>query len=90
MKPDKHDRTDDLAQRSLAELQSPKIVGELDNPVLEAARCFWWRVFDRPCGCFWSLQLSIFDRIYGPDPATPVDLQREADHERWLGLSHDP
>jgi hypothetical protein len=27
---------------------------------------------------------SIFDRIYGPEPPTPTDIQREADHERLV------
>jgi len=31
------------------------------------------------------LRLSIFDRIHGPEPPTPADLQREAaDHERLV------
>ena len=53
------------------------------NQLLEGMRRLWWRAFDRLCGCFISLRLSIFDRIHRPDPPTPADLQREANHE-WL------
>jgi hypothetical protein len=30
------------------------------------------------------MRLSIFDRIYGPEPPTLANLQREADHERLV------
>jgi hypothetical protein len=68
---------------SLERLQPPEIVGEVANQLLEGMRRLWWRAFDRLCGCFISLRLSIFDRIHRPDPPTPADLQREANHE-WL------
>jgi hypothetical protein len=29
-------------------------------------------------------RLSILDRIDGPEPPTPADLEREADHERHV------
>ena len=32
---------------ALERLQTPEIVGEVDNPVLEAIRRLWWRGFDR-------------------------------------------
>jgi hypothetical protein len=38
--------------------------------------------FDRACDFFVVTQLSIFDRICGPEPPTPADLKCEADHER--------
>jgi hypothetical protein len=31
------------------------------------------------------MRVSILDRIFGPEPPTPADLQREADHERLVG-----
>jgi len=68
---------------SLEELQPPKIVGRMDNPVLEAVRRSWWRGLDRVCGFLVLIRLWIIDRIYGPEPPTPADIQREADHE-WL------
>ena len=34
---------------SLGGLQRPEIVGQLENPVLEAIRRLWWRAFDRVC-----------------------------------------
>jgi len=30
------------------------------------------------------MRVSILDRIFGPEPPTPADLQREADHERLV------
>jgi hypothetical protein len=30
------------------------------------------------------LGLRIFDRIHGPEPPTPADFQRDADHERLV------
>jgi len=57
----------------------------VDNPVLEAARRLWWRAIDRVCGFFVLIRLSILDRIWGPEPPTPADLEREADHERLVG-----
>jgi hypothetical protein len=69
---------------SLEELQQPEIVGQVDNPVLETVRRLWWRGLDRDCGFFVLTRLSIVDRISGPDPPTPADIQREADHERLV------
>ena len=57
----------------------------MDNPVLEAARRLWWRAIDRVCGFFVLIRLSILDRIWRPEPPTPADLEREADHERLVG-----
>jgi hypothetical protein len=68
----------------LEKLRRPEIVGEVANPVFEAVRRFWWRAVDCVSGFFVLLRLSIFDRIYGPEPPTPADLQREADHERLV------
>ena len=70
--------------RSLERLQSPEIVGEVGNPVLETVRRLSWRAFDGVCNCFVLIRLSIHDRIYGPEPPTPADLKREADHERLI------
>jgi hypothetical protein len=50
---------------SLEELQPPEIVGQMANPVLERMRRLWWRVFDRVCGFFVLIRLSIRDR--GPE-----------------------
>jgi hypothetical protein len=30
------------------------------------------------------MRVSILDRIFGPEPPTPADLQREADHEQLV------
>jgi hypothetical protein len=90
MKPDRDDRLEaggDLSQPSetfLERLHRPEIVGQVDNPVLETVRRLWWRAIDRVCGFFVLIRLSILDRIYGPEPATPADLQREADHDRLV------
>ena len=65
-------------------LQPPEIVGEVANRVLETVRRLWWRTFDRVCYWIVLIRLSIFDRIYGPEPPTPADLKREADHERLV------
>jgi hypothetical protein len=65
----------------LGRLQTPEIVGQVENPVL---RRLWWRVFDRVCYCMEFIRLSIHDRIFGPEPPTPADLKREADHERLV------
>jgi hypothetical protein len=65
---------------SLGGLQRPEIVGQMANPVLEAFRRLWWRAFDRVCYCMVFVRLSIHDRIFGPEPLTPADLKREADH----------
>jgi hypothetical protein len=62
----------------------PEIVGEVANPVLEAIRRLSWRALDRVCYCTVVIRLSIRDRIYGPEPPTPADLKREADHERLI------
>jgi hypothetical protein len=90
MKPEQYDRLDardvlsQTTQRYLETLRPPEIVGEVANPVLEAVRRFWWRAFDRVCNFFVLVRLSIHDRIYGPEPPTPADLKREADHERLV------
>jgi hypothetical protein len=69
---------------SAEQVGPPEILGEMDNPVLERARRLWCREFDRVCGCFVSFRLWLFDCIHGPEPITPADLQREADHERLI------
>jgi hypothetical protein len=33
------------------------------------------------------MRLSIFDRIFGPEPPTFADLEPEADHERLVRAS---
>jgi hypothetical protein len=77
-------RSQPATQRYLEGLQPPEIVGEVANPGLEAIRRFWWRAFDRVCNCVVLIRLLIHNRTYGPEPPTPVDLQREADHERLV------
>jgi hypothetical protein len=69
---------------SAESLRRPEIVGEVANPVLEAIRRLSWRALDRVC--YWTvvIRLSIRDRIYGPEPPTPADLDREADRERLV------
>ena len=69
---------------SAESLAPPEIVGEVANPMLEAIRRLSWRALDRVS--YWSvvIRLSIRDRIYGPEPATAADLQRETDHERLV------
>jgi hypothetical protein len=47
---------------SAESLRPPEIVGEVTNPVLETVRRFWWRAFDRVCGCIVFIRLSIHDR----------------------------
>ena len=90
MKPEQYDRLDardvlsQSTQRYLEGLQSPEIVGQVDNPALEAIRRLWWRAFDRACYRIVLIRLSIFDRIFGPEPSAPADLKREADHERLV------
>ena len=90
MKADHDDRLEaggDLSEPGefhLESLQRPEIVGEVANPVLESIRRLWWRAVDRVCGFFVLLRLSIFDRIHGPEPPTPADLTRGADHERLV------
>jgi hypothetical protein len=90
MKADHDDRLEaggDLSEPGefhLESLQRPEIVGEVANPVLESIRRLWWRAVDRVCGFFVLIRLRIFDRIHGPEPPTPADLQREADHERLV------
>jgi hypothetical protein len=90
MKPERYDRLEagDVVgpprEFSLERLQPPEIVGQVDNPVLEAVRRLSWRAIDRVCGFFVLMRLWIFDRIHGPEPPTPADLQREADHERLV------
>ena len=90
MKPGHDDRRkwravmSEWTERSLEGPKPPEIVGEVANPVLEALRRLWWRALDRVCNCFVLRRLSIHDRIYGPEPLTPADLKREADHERLV------
>lgn len=64
---------------SLGTLEPPEIVGQVENPTFEAIRRLWWRAFDRLCYWIGLMRLPIHDRIYGPVPATPADLKREAD-----------
>jgi hypothetical protein len=90
MKPEQYDRLhargflSQPTQRYLEGLLPPEIVGEVANPVLEAVRHFWWRALDRVCNCVVLVGLSIHDRIFGPEPPTPADLKREADHEQLV------
>jgi len=90
MKPDHDDRLEaggDFRRPIecfIERLQPREIVGEVANPVLETVRRSWWRAFDRVCGFFVLLRLSIHDRAYGPEPPTPADLLRGADHERLV------
>ena len=80
MKPEECNRFGWMGQRDsrLERLEAPEIVGEVENPLLEAVRRFWWRTLDRICSCFMSFRLWLFDRIHGAE-STPVDLQRKAD-----------
>ena len=88
MKPEQHNRLgnrgflDQPGGCSLGGLQRPEIVGEMENPLLEAIRRLWWRAFDRVCYWMVLIRLSVQDRIYGPEPPIPADLEHEADHER--------
>jgi hypothetical protein len=90
MKPDQNDRLEargDLGKPGeflLGTLQPPEIVGEVTNPLLEGVRRLWWRALDPVCGFFVLIRLTIHDRICGPEPPTPGDLQREADRERLV------
>ena len=90
MKPDHDNRLEaggDLGsprEFCLEKLPRPEIIGQVENPVLQAIRRLWWRAFDRVCGFFVLLRLWIFNRIYGPEPPTPADLQREAEHGRLV------
>ena len=90
MKPGRHDWSDmggalsqprECSDETLAQ---PEIVGEIENPVLEMGRRLWWRAFDRVSGCLVYFRLWLFDRIHGPEPPTPADLQRETNHERLV------
>jgi hypothetical protein len=69
---------------SFGGLQRPEIVGQMENPSLEAVRRLWWRAFDRVCYWMLFIRLSTYDRIFGPELPTPADLKREADHERLV------
>jgi hypothetical protein len=86
MKPEQNDRLgergllDQPRECSVEGLQPPEIVGQVENPSLEAIRRLWWRAFDRVCYCMVFIRLSIHDRIFGPEPPTPADLKRQADH----------
>ena len=65
---------------SLRALQQAEIVGQMENRSLQAIRRLWWRACDRMCYCLVFIRLSIHDRIFGPEPPTPAELNREADH----------
>jgi hypothetical protein len=90
MKPDQDDRLgkrDFLDQSKVCSvhgLQPPEIVGQMENPALEAVRRLWWRAFDRVCYWIVLIRFSIHDRIYGPEPPTRADLIREDDYERLV------
>ena len=90
MKPDQGDRLGDRGcldlprECSVERLQPPEIVGQMENPVLEAIRRLWWRAFDRVCYWIVLMRLSIHHRIYGPEPPTRADQIREGDHERLV------
>src|SRR5689334_9840796 len=68
---------------SIEGLRPPEIVGQVENPVLEAIRRLWWRAFDRVCYSVTLVRMSFHDQISGPEPPILADLQPEADHE-WL------
>jgi len=70
---------------SVESLRPPEIVGEIENPMLETMRRLWWRAFDRACYWVVLMRLSIDDRIYGPEPPTLPDEEREVDEERLVG-----
>jgi hypothetical protein len=90
MKPDQGNRLavggilDQPRECSLGGLQRPEIVGQMENPSLEAIRRLWWRAFDRVCYWIVLMRLSIHDRIFGPEPPTPADQIREGNHERLV------
>ena len=42
---------------SLEKLRRPEIVGQVDNPTLEALRRLWWSMFERVCYCVVLLRL---------------------------------
>jgi hypothetical protein len=93
MKLEQHERIgerdflDQSKECSVHGLQPPEIVGQLENPVLEAIRRLWWRAFDRLCYWIVLIRFSIHDRIYGPEPPTRADLLPECDHERLVRVS---
>ena len=86
MKSEQHNRLgnqgflDQPGECSFGGIQQPEIVGQIENPSLEGIRRLGWRAFDRVCYCMVFIRLSIHDRIFGPEPPTPADLKREADH----------
>jgi len=90
MKPDQDDRLEARGvfgqprECSAESLRPAEIVGEVANPVLEAARRFWWRAFDRICYWIVLIRLSIHDWICGPEQPAPADLKHEADYERLV------
>jgi hypothetical protein len=45
------------------------------------ARLFW-KALDRIDYAVTLVRCWVVDSIYGPEPATPADLKREAEHER--------
>jgi hypothetical protein len=89
MKPERGDRLEtegvisQPTQRFLEGLQPPEVVGELSNPTLETVRRLWWRAFDRVCDWIEIMKLPIQDRIFGPEPPTSADLQREANRRAF-------
>ena len=64
-------------EHPLEKLPPPEVVGQVDNAVLETVRHLWWRAFDRVCGCFALMRLSIFDRIWGPEPLSEQARTRQ-------------
>jgi hypothetical protein len=62
---------------SLESRAPPEIVGQIDNPVLEAIRRFSWRAVDRVCDWFVVLRLSMHERIFGSQSPRPAELERE-------------
>ena len=76
MKPEQYDglgERDFLDQSKecfLEGLQPPEIVGQVENPVLEAIRRLWWRALDRVCYWIVLIRFSIHDRICEPEPPT--------------------
>jgi hypothetical protein len=90
MKPEQHNRLgnrgflDQPPECSPEGLQQTEIVGQVENSSLEAIRRLGWRALDRVCDLLMVIRLLIHGRIYGPEPPTPADLKREADHERLV------
>jgi hypothetical protein len=74
---------------SLQRLQAPEIVGQMDNPVLEAVRRFSWRAFDRVCDCVVVMRLLIHDRIFGPQPPNTQRRQRRCERSERQAIRDD-